>query len=213
MTYQFILPDIHHAPAVRTDVTVSLLFLPWRPQATKTTEERFEAMQAVLKSKDVAFGKMEKITKMLQSKGALSRGKRSMMAKTLKGVAAGLRHGFEKMEEGIAALLSAVQGSLHPVTNGYQAMQDNFEELQRGLSQVSVLHDLALKAFSGGLITETQMCEAFSANGVSPMKQAVDFLLAIRNRVKRDEKAFDKFVAILKSEPAYEHLVALVGAT
>ena len=181
--------------------------------AQQNTEESVEAMQAVLKSKGVVFSKMEKVTKMLKSRGALSRGKRSMMAKTLKGVATGLRHGFEKIEEGIAALLSAVRGGSLTNTSGYKALQENFDELVEIISQVSVLHDLAPKAFAKGLITQAQMSDMLSTNGVGLIKQASDFLLAIRTRIKHDQKAFDNFVTILKSESAYENLVRLVCAS
>ena len=96
---------------------------------------------------------------------------------------------------------------------GYKALQENFADLVQTISQVSVLQDLAPKAYSKSLITQGQMTMVVSATGVNPVKQASNFLISIQNRVKRDKKAFGKFVAILKSEPAYENLVALLGAT
>ena len=99
-------------------------------------------------------------------------------------------------------------------------MRHRLSSSLRSLPQARIHHPslrparyLAAKAYSKGLITQGQMTQALSANGLTPMKLASDFLIAIQNRIKRDEKAFDKFVAILKSEPAYEHLVTLVGAT
>ena len=175
---------------------------------------QLEVMQAALDESHVSVPvKIAQVTEVLQSEHALSRDKRNQMAQTLESVQDTLGRGFKKMGEGIAALLRAVRNGLLPVTSGYKALQEHFDELLQGISQLSVLHDLASKAYSKGLITDGQMSDMMSTNGVSSRKLASDFLFAIRSRVKRDGKAFDKFVAILKSEPAYEHLVALVGVS
>ena len=175
---------------------------------------QLEVMQTALDKSHVSVPvKIAQVTEVLQSEHALSREKRNQMAQTLESVRDTLGRGFKKMGEGIAALLRAVRDGLLPVTSGYKALQEHFDELLQGISQLSVLHDLASKAYSKGLITDGQMSDTMSTNGVSLRKLASDFLFAIRSRVKRDEKAFSKFVSILKSEPAYEHLVALVGVT
>ena len=173
---------------------------------------QLEMMQAARDESHISVPvKIAQVTEALQSEHALSRDKRNQMGQTLESVRDTLGRGFKKMGEGIAALLRAVRDGLLPVTSGYKALQEHFDELLQGISQLSVLHDLASKAYSKGLITRAQKSSAF-AYGMNIEQQANSFLEAIESRVRRDKKAFDKFVSILKSEPAYEHLVALVGA-
>ena len=69
-----------------------------------------------------------------------------------------------------------------------------------------------MKAHSKGLISRNGKREVFAPGG-SALEKANNFLELIRARIKRDRKAYDMFVGILKNEPAYEHLVVLAGGT
>ena len=183
------------------------------PREGSDVVSQLKMMQATVEeSQDYAPSRIAQVEDVLKSKRPLSRDKRNQIAQTLARVRDVLGRGFKKVGEGIAALLEAIQDGFLPVTKGYKALQENFSELVQGVSQLSVLHDLALKAYSKGLISESGMDEAFVI-GISSTVRANGFLKLIRSRIKRDRKAYDEFVGILKSEPAYAHLVALAGVT
>ena len=172
-----------------------------------------KTMQSTLEeSQTYAPDRIEQVAAVLKSTGALSQRKKDWMAKTLMRVQHALGRGFEKIGEGIATLLKAIQNGLAPETKGYKALQENFAEFTQAISQLSTLHDLALKAHSKGLISWNGKEEIF-APGCSGLEKANKFLGLIQARIKRDGKAYDTFVSILRSEPAYEHLVVLAGVT
>ena len=116
----------------------------------------------------------------------------------LGGTIASLRNGFQ-------------DGSLLRVTRGYKALQDHFDEIIQQVSQHPVLHDLASKAYSKGLITQAEK-NAFTGGG-SPKVLGNNFLEVIHSRIKRDKKAYEAFLGILGSEPAYQTLFVLAGGT
>ena len=183
------------------------------PREGSDVVSQLKMMQATVEeSQEYAPSRIAQVEDVLKSKRPLSRDERNQIAQTLARVRDVLGRGFKKVGEGIAALLEAIQDGFHPVTKGYKALQENFSELLQGISQLSVLHDLASKAYAKGLISESGKDEAFVI-GISPAMQANSFLKLIQSRIKRDQKAYDEFVGILKSEPAYAHLVALAGVT
>ena len=171
--------------------------------------EELTQMQTLVVANQPVLATISQVAKALPSNRFLNARK---MVQMLESAVSKLEPFFEMMGKGLGNVMTIVQDGLLPVTSGYNAIRKHFRELSQGISQPSVYQDLASEAYSEELITQAQLNEAFSTNGASPMKQATDFLIAIQNRIKRDKKAFDKFVSILKKEPAYEHLVALVGA-
>ena len=179
---------------------------------TSDFESRLKTMQSTLEeSQAYAPAQIAQVAAVLESPHHLSRKKRHGTAQTLVRVQRTLSQGFEKLEEGIATLLKAVQNGLAPETKGYKALQENFDEFVQATS-LTILDELALKAYSKGLISRNGK-EEILAPGGSGLGKANKFLELIRARIKRDGKAYDTFVSILKSEPAYHHLVTLAGGT
>ena len=176
---------------------------------------QLETMEATFtESQTYVPVRIGQVAYVLKSGRHLSRQRRHQMAQTLSRVQDILGRGFKKVGDGIAALLKAVKDGLLPETKGYKSLQENFAEFLEGISHLSVLHDLAAKAYSKGLITMSGKKEAFATcNGMSIDVQANNFLELIQTRIKRDPKAYDVFLDILRSEPAYEHLVSLAGGT
>jgi hypothetical protein len=178
---------------------------------TSDFESRLKTMQSTLEaSQAYAPDQIAQVAAVVKSRCRLPQGKRNRMAETLKRVQYALGRGFEKIGEGIATLLKAVQNGLAPDTKGYKALQENFDEFVQAISQLSILHELTLKAHSKGLISRNGKEEIFAPGG-SGLEKANKFLELIRARIKRDGKAYDTFVSILRSEPAYHHLVTLAG--
>ena len=89
--------------------------------------------------------------------------------------------------------------------DGYAAIQEHFGELWGAISRLGML-ELTTKAYSKGLITTEVKETIFSVNGTSKGIKADLLLSAIQERIRADQSAFDTFVEILRSEPAYEHL-------
>jgi hypothetical protein len=180
---------------------------------TSDFESRLKTMQSTLDaSQAYAPAQIAQVAAVLKSRHRLLQGKRNRMAETLKRVQHALGRSFEKIGAEIATLLKAVQNGLAPDTKGYKALQENFAEFIQAISQLSTLHDLAAKAYSKGLISWNGKEEVFAPGG-SVLEKANKFLGLIQARIKRDGKAYDTFVSILRSEPAYEHLVVLAGVT
>ena len=171
--------------------------------------EELTQMQTLVVANQPVLATISLVAKALPSSRFLNA---RQMVQMLESAVSKLGPFFEMMGKGLGNVMTIIQGGLLPVTSGYNAIRKHFRELSQGISQPSVYQDLASEAYSKDLITQAQLSDVFSTNGASPMKQASDFLITIQNRIKRDKKAFDKFVSILKKEPAYEHLVALVGA-
>lgn len=168
--------------------------------------------KTIAESQNSAPGQITEVVDDLKSEMPLSRQRRHQMAQTLSRVRDTLGRGFKKVSDGITTLFKAVKDGLLPETKGYKCLQENFADFLEGISHLSVLHDLAVKAYSKGLIAKSGKKEAFSS-GMSLDVQANNFLELIETRIKRDPKAYDTFLDILRSEPAYEHLVNLAGGT
>ena len=201
----------------RKEVIISRPVPPQRPVDTHQPVEdhvsQLTRIQETLEeSQSYVPVRIAQVADVLKSEMPLSPQRRHQMAQTLSRVQHVLGRGFKKVGDGIAALLKAVKDGLLPKTKGYKSLQENFAEFLEGISHLSVLHDLAVKAYSKGLITKNGKKEAF-ATGMSIDVQANNFLELIETRIKRDPKAYDVFLDILGSEPAYEQLVYLAGGT
>ena len=83
--------------------------------------------------------------------------------------------------------------------------QKHFAELWRAIPRLGMLKVTA-KAYSKGLISTELKDTIFSVDGTSGGRKASLLLSTIERRIKFDQSAFDTFVGILRSEPAYEHL-------
>ena len=81
----------------------------------------------------------------------------------------------------------------------------HFAELWRAISRLGMLK-MTAKAYSKGLISTGLKDTIFSVDGTSEGIKASLLLSTIERRIKFDQSAFDTFVDILRSEPAYEHL-------
>ena len=170
-------------------------------------DDRASQLQATLEK--IGFSaptQLEEVANALKSGQVLTQSKRKKMAKSLTRVI----EKFRKVSNGISALLQAIQdGSLLPVTKGYKALQKNFNELLHEFSQRSVLRDVAAKCYSEGLITESEKNEAFNEGDI--MRISNNFLQLIYSRIKRDGKAYETFLGILSTEPAYSSILVLAG--
>ena len=89
--------------------------------------------------------------------------------------------------------------------DGSTAIQKHFAELWEALSELGML-EVTAKAYTKGLITGEVKKTISSVNGTSEGIKAHLLLSAIEGRIRSDQSAFDTFVDILRSEPAYEHL-------
>ncbi|CAI8020520.1 hypothetical protein GBAR_LOCUS12275 [Geodia barretti] len=169
-------------------------------------------MKGMLDDSQVTFqAELTRIQKLLNSRSPLLRATRNYMAEIVGKRKSKICGEISAILERISSFLEAIKdGSLLPMTKGYKALQKNFDNLLRDISQISVLHDLASKCYSKGLITLAERRAAFATGG-DLFTQAHDFLDLICSRVKRDGKKYDTFLSILRSEPAYENLVVLAG--
>ena len=89
--------------------------------------------------------------------------------------------------------------------DGDIVLRKHFAELVDKVSKLGML-DITLKAYQEELITDEIKNIILSVNGASEGVKANILLSAIKERIKGDPSAFDTFVKILRSEPAYEHL-------
>ena len=95
--------------------------------------------------------------------------------------------------------------------DGYVAIKEHFDELWDALSEQGMF-EVTIKAYSKGLITREVKKAVFSRSGADEVVKANVLLSAIQERIKTDQSAFDTFVEILRSDPAYEHLAdKLIG--
>jgi len=86
---------------------------------------------------------------------------------------------------------------------GYTVIQKHYDKLLGALTNMGML-GLTAMAYSRGLITSEVRDAVFSR------KEANVFLSAIQQKIKTDPSAFDTFIEILRSEPAYEHLADML---
>jgi len=128
-----------------------------------------------------------------------------------KKIASELAEFRKALEAGFTQVKAAIQGmftskaSGNSSSSGLAAIQKHFDELWGAILNLGML-DLTTKAFSKGLITAEVKRMVFSTNGTSSEVKADALLSAIQERIKNDQSAFDVFVEILRSEPAYQHL-------
>ena len=91
---------------------------------------------------------------------------------------------------------------------GYTAIQKHYDELLGALTNMSMLQ-LTAKAYSRDLITNEIKSIILSGKSTG-FKEANVLLSAIQEKIKTDPSAFDTFIEILRSEPAYEHLADML---
>ena len=89
--------------------------------------------------------------------------------------------------------------------DGDTVIREHFHELVDAVSQLG-MHDITLEAYSKGLITDEVKNTVLSMNGTSEGVKANILVSAIKQRIKGDPSAFNMFVEILRSDPAYKHL-------
>ena len=91
---------------------------------------------------------------------------------------------------------------------GYTAIQKHYDELLGALTNMGMLQ-LTAKAYSRDLITYEIKSIILSGKSTE-FKEANILLSAIQEKIKTDPSAFDTFIEILRSEPAYEHLADML---
>ena len=91
---------------------------------------------------------------------------------------------------------------------GYTAIQKHYDELLGALANMGMLQ-LTAKAYSRDLITNEIKSIILSGKSTE-FKEANILLSAIQEKIKTDPSAFDTFIEILRSEPAYEHLADML---
>ena len=91
---------------------------------------------------------------------------------------------------------------------GYTAIQKHYDELLGALANMGMLQ-LTAKAYSRDLITNEIKSIILSGKSTE-FKEANILLSAIQEKAKTDPSAFDTFIEILRSEPAYEHLADML---
>ena len=91
---------------------------------------------------------------------------------------------------------------------GYTAIQKHYDELLGALANMGMLQ-LTAKAYSRDLIT-SEIKSIILSGKSTEFKEANILLSAIQEKIKTDPSAFDTFIEILSSEPAYEHLADML---
>ena len=84
---------------------------------------------------------------------------------------------------------------------GYTAIQKHHDELLGALANMGMLQ-LTAKAYSRDMVTNE--IKSIILSGKSTEFTNI-LLSAIQEKIKTDPSAFDTFIEILRSEPAYEH--------
>ena len=112
--------------------------------------------------------------------------------------------GLANIKDAIRSVFNSKSSSSYS-GDGYAAIQEHFDKLWGALSEIGML-ELTAKAFTKGLIAREVKKTIFSENGTSEGRKADLLLSAIQERIRTDQSAFDTFVEILRSEPAYKHL-------
>ena len=94
------------------------------------------------------------------------------------------------------------------IGGGYTAIQKHYDELLGALANMGMLQ-LTAKAYSRDLIT-SEIKGVILSGKSTEFKEANILLSAIQEKIKTDPSAFDTFIEILRSEPAYEHLADML---
>ena len=112
--------------------------------------------------------------------------------------------GLANIKDAIRSLFTSKHSSSYG-GDGYAAIQKHFDELWGALSELGML-EITAKVYAKGWITREVKKTIFSENGTSEGRKADLLLSAIQERIRSDQSAFDTFVEILRSEPAYNFL-------
>ena len=115
-----------------------------------------------------------------------------------------LASGFSNIKAAMRSLFTS-KCSSGCSEDGDIVLRKHFSDLVDKVSKMGML-DITLKAYQEKLITGEIRNTVLSVNGTSEGVKANILLSAIEGRIKGDPSAFDTFVEILRSEPAYEHL-------
>ena len=162
-------------------------FLEFEVETISIAADSLSRIEAKLKRKKRIAGHLKK--KIVSQSGALQ--------KTLVSGLANIKDAIWNLL--ISKCISSYGGE------GYAAIQEHFDELWGAISKLAML-EVTTKAYWKGFITSELKDTIFSVNGTSVGVKADTLLSAIQEQIKTDQSAFDTFVEVLKSEPAYEHL-------
>ena len=182
-------------------IHVLLVLLPISHLAQETTDS-LEAKVEMISG--IAADSLSRIEAKLKMPGKIA-GHLKKIASELAKLAKVLESGFTQVKDTIRSLFTSKCSPSYG-GDGYTAIQKHFNELWGTLSEHGMF-EVTTKAYSKGLITREVKKTVFSENGTSEGRKADLLLSAIQVRIKTDPHAFDTFVDILRSEPAYQHLV------
>ena len=103
-----------------------------------------------------------------------------------------------------AAAIVMAQGNQQQKRNlASEAFRKNYDALNDALAQPDVASGLAIKLYSGAIITvETR--DGVQMTGIPPIKQASLLLQAVESSIKIDHTRLRKFTRVLKKKPVLE---------
>ena len=102
-----------------------------------------------------------------------------------------------------AAIVMAQGNQLQKRNLASEAFRKNYDALNDALVQPDVASGLAVKLYSGAIITlETR--DAIQMSGITPIKQASFLLQAVESSIKIDHTRLRKFTRVLKKKPVLE---------
>lgn len=183
-------------------IHVLLVLLPISHLVQETTDS-LEAKVGLISG--IAADSLSRIEAKLKMPGKIAGHLKKKIASELAKLAKVLESGFTQVKDAIRSVFTSKRSPSYG-GDGYTAIQEHFDELWGALSELGML-EVTTKAYSKGLITREVKKTIFSENGTSEGRKADLLLSAIQERIKTDLCAFDTFVDILRSEPAYQHLV------
>ena len=166
------------------------------------TTDSFEAKVEMISG--IAADSLSRIEANLKMPGKVAGHLKKKIVSQLEALQKTLISGFASVKDAIRNLFISKRSSSYG-GDGYAAIQEHFDELWGAISKFCML-EVTTKSYSKGLITGEVRDTIFSVNGTSVGVKAYILLSAIQERIKTDPRAFDTFVEILRSEPAYEHL-------
>ena len=122
---------------------------------------------------------------------------------------------LESIASKVSVILLLVANIRQNVSSGsscprgsYTAIQKHYDELLGALANMGMLQ-LKAKAYSRDVIT-SEIKSIILSGKSTEFKEANILLSAIQGKIKTDPSAFDTFIEILRSEPAYEHLADML---
>ena len=169
------------------------------------TQETTDSLQAeVERISDIAEDSLSRIQAKLKRRGNIAGHLKKKIVSQLGTLQKMLVSGLANIKDAIRSVFNSKSSSSYS-GDGYAAIQEHFDELWGALSEIGML-ELTTKAFTKGLIAREVKKTIFSENGTSEGRKADLLLSAIQERIRSDQSAFDTFVGILRSDPAYKHL-------